>query len=332
MRESIDRQLQYSVLPTTMIGSCCTAALLGLDLSAGPFAVAHPLVSQAVVGLLGASACSSMFYLSHANTMYAGLQYSSGTIGTLEFVQRHGWRFGTLVRASVATQMSAAGGVLLYVWTPALSTGEPTLLCSAPALVSAAAVFALLKQRSLFHSLSVSGDAPSEHPPGTTGAARVDVGRPTVTAHAPGVRHIASVDGVPPPGAFSRATIHNGMVYVSGTGASNDTATGEVVAASAFDETRGALENVAAVLRAAGSAPERIVVASMLLTDKEDYAECNRAYVDFFAQHGLAGRLPARSTAMWGVPTTAKVAFSVVATVGEGVGVGVGLKVGVDAV
>jgi len=313
MRESIDRQLQYSVLPTTMIGSCCTAALLALDLGAGPFAAAHPLVSQAVVGLLGASACSAMFYLSHANTMYAGLQYSSRGIGTLEFVQRHGWRFGTLVRANVATQMSAAGGVLLYVWTPALSAGEPVLQCVAPALISAAAVLGVLKQRSLFHSLSISGDAPSEHPPGTAG-------RPTAIAHATAeVRHIAAVEGVPPPGAFSRATVHNGMVYVSGTGASNDTATGEVIAASAFDETRGALENVAAVLRAAGSAPERIVVASMLLTDKDDYAECNRAYVDFFAQRGLAERLPARSTAMWGVPTTAKVAFSVVATVGGAV-------------
>ena len=90
----------------------------------------------------------------------------------------------------------------------------------------------------------------------------------------------------------------------------------QVLAASAFDETLGALENVAAILRAAGSAPERIVVATMLLTDKQDYAECNRAYVQFFAERGLARRLPARSTAMWAVPTTAKVAFSVVATVG----------------
>ena len=52
----------------------------------------------------------------------------------------------------------------------------------------------------------------------------------------------------------------------------------------------------------------------MLLTDKEDYAECNRAYVQFFRERGVV-ELPARSTAMWGVPTTAKVAFSAVAIV-----------------
>ena len=132
----------------------------------------------------------------------------------------------------------------------------------------------------------------------------------------PGISHIVAVDGVPPPGAFSRATVHNGLVYVSGTGASNDTATGAVVAGSAFDETRGALENVAAILRAARSSPERIVVATMLLTDKDDYAECNRGYVQFFAERGLEERLPARTSALWAVPTTAKVAFSVVATVG----------------
>ena len=60
--------------------------------------------------------------------------------------------------------------------------------------------------------------------------------------------------------------------------------------ASAYDETLGALQNVATILAAAGSSLERIVVATMLLTNKEDYAECNRAYmyVQFFAELGLA--------------------------------------------
>ena len=41
-------------------------------------------------------------------------------------------------------------------------------------------------------------------------------------------------------------------------------------------------------------------VATMLLTDRADYAECNRAYVDYFASHALAERLPARSSALSG--------------------------------
>jgi len=102
-------------------------------------------------------------------------------------------------------------------------------------------------------------------------------------------------------------------VYVSGTGgAENDTASGAVSELAAYEETRRALDNVAAILSAAGSSPDRIISAQMLLTCKEDYAECNRAYIDFFAVHG-GPELPARSSGMWAVPTMAKVAFSVVA-------------------
>ena len=69
-----------------------------------------------------------------------------------------------------------------------------------------------------------------------------------------------------PAGAFSRATVHNGMVYVSGTGAANDTAAAHVDdIRTAYSETRGTLKNVEAILRAAGSGPERIVVTTMLL-------------------------------------------------------------------
>ena len=99
---------------------------------------------------------------------------------------------------------------------------------------------------------------------------------------------------------------------MSGTGASNDTATGTVVAGSAFDECIGALRNVVAILSSAGSSPGRVVMAEMLLTNKEDYAECNRAFVWFFEERGIE-ELPARSTSVRGVPTTAKVSFAVVA-------------------
>ena len=52
---------------------------------------------------------------------------------------------------------------------------------------------------------------------------------------------------------------------------------------TAAEETRAALSNVATILRAAGSAPARIVQVTMLLTDRRDYGECNHAYVDWFA-------------------------------------------------
>ena len=85
-------------------------------------------------------------------------------------------------------------------------------------------------------------------------------------------------------------------MYVSGTGASNDD-TGTIkgkAEATAFDETKSALENIDKILAAVGSSTERIVNAQMLLTNKDDYAECNRAYVEYFAERGLADKLPSR--------------------------------------
>ena len=131
------------------------------------------------------------------------------------------------------------------------------------------------------------------------------------------ISYLREVDGVPKPGAFSRATTHNGLVYVSGTGASNDTASGPVEMMTAADETRGALENISKILNAANTSIDRIVSATMLLSDPSYYAECNEAYVAYLAQHGCA-ELPSRATALWGVPTSAKVAFSCVAAVPTG--------------
>ena len=37
------------------------------------------------------------------------------------------------------------------------------------------------------------------------------------------ITYLGAVTGVPASGAFSRATTHDGMVYVSGTGGANDT-------------------------------------------------------------------------------------------------------------
>jgi 2-iminobutanoate/2-iminopropanoate deaminase len=157
------------------------------------------------------------------------------------------------------------------------------------------------------------------------------------------IRYLPAVEGAPPPGAFSRATVHGGLVYVSGTGGAENDTGGHVTTLTATEETSRALANVATVLRAAGSSPKNIVTAQMLLTDKSHCtlcllclapstsryslhlprraawflradAECNAAYVAWFAEHG-GPDLPARTTALWGVPTAAKVAFSVVAAV-----------------
>ena len=111
----------------------------------------------------------------------------------------------------------------------------------------------------------------------------------------------------PAPGAFSRATRAAGLVFVSGTGAGNDTG-GTPRAGTAAEQTRWALENVAAILRSAGSSLDRVVQVTLLIQDPADYREINAEYVKHFPK-----ALPARHTARFGVPTTAKVAFACIA-------------------
>jgi 2-iminobutanoate/2-iminopropanoate deaminase len=111
----------------------------------------------------------------------------------------------------------------------------------------------------------------------------------------------------PAPGAFSRATRAAGLVFVTGTGAGNDIG-GKAREGTATEQTHWALENVEAILHATGSSLDRVVQMTLLIQDPADYGEINAEYVKHFP-HGL----PARHTARFGVPTTAKVAFACIA-------------------
>ena len=115
----------------------------------------------------------------------------------------------------------------------------------------------------------------------------------------------------PEPGSsrpFSRATRAGGLVFVSGHAAPHDPTQGIDRGGTATDEVRHALKLIERILLEAGSGLEHVVQVTMLLTDPNDYEECNREYV----KHIPAG-LPARHTARFGVPTEARVAFSCIA-------------------
>ena len=115
----------------------------------------------------------------------------------------------------------------------------------------------------------------------------------------------------PEPGSsrpFSRATQAGGLVFVSGHAAPHDPTQGIDRGGTATDEVRHALKLIERILLEAGSGLEHVVQVTMLLTDPNDYEECNREYI----KHFPAG-LPARHTARFGVPTEARVAFSCIA-------------------
>lgn len=112
------------------------------------------------------------------------------------------------------------------------------------------------------------------------------------------------------PRPFSRATRAGGLVFVSGHSAPHDPANGIHRGETAAEQVRNSLAFVDRLLHEAGSALDRVVQMTMLITDPADYAACNAEYVKHFP-----GGLPARHTARFGVPTEAKVAFACIALV-----------------
>ncbi|MDQ3962561.1 MAG: RidA family protein [Actinomycetota bacterium] len=111
-------------------------------------------------------------------------------------------------------------------------------------------------------------------------------------------------------GAYSQAVAANGLIFCSGQVAL-DPASGEFVDGSVGDQTRACMNNLSAVLEAAGSSLESVVKVTIFLTDIDDFAEVNEAYGSFFNADP-----PARATVgVAGLPKGAKVEVECVALV-----------------
>jgi 2-iminobutanoate/2-iminopropanoate deaminase len=80
---------------------------------------------------------------------------------------------------------------------------------------------------------------------------------------------------------YSQAVKAAGLVFVSGQGPF-DPATGSVVGATIQEQTRQALANCDAILRAAGSSMEKVVNATFILLDPDDFAGMNEEWIRWF--------------------------------------------------
>jgi 2-iminobutanoate/2-iminopropanoate deaminase len=109
-------------------------------------------------------------------------------------------------------------------------------------------------------------------------------------------------------GPYSQAMMTNGFIFTAGQVAL-DPATGELVPGGIAEQTARALENLRAVLKAAGSGPSAVVKTTVFLIDMADFAAMNEVYGRFFGDHR-----PARSTvAVAALPRGAKVEIEVIA-------------------
>lgn len=82
---------------------------------------------------------------------------------------------------------------------------------------------------------------------------------------------------------ISQAMVHGDTVYVAGqTGV--DPATNEMVAGGVAAETRQAMENVGAILAAAGSSFADVLAATVFVADMDDFEVVNGVYEEFVSE------------------------------------------------
>lgn len=82
-------------------------------------------------------------------------------------------------------------------------------------------------------------------------------------------------------GPYNQAIVYGGIVYCSGQ-IPIDPATGSVHTGNVSEQARLVMNNMEAVLVAAGSSLDKILKCSIFLTDMSDFAAVNEVYATFF--------------------------------------------------
>ncbi len=109
-------------------------------------------------------------------------------------------------------------------------------------------------------------------------------------------------------GPYSQAILVEPFLFTAGQ-IGLDASTGNLVGGGVEAETRQALDNVKAIVEAAGGSLDDVVKTTVFLASMEDFAAMNRVYGEFFPL-----RPPARSTvAAAALPKGARVEIEAVA-------------------
>ena len=109
-------------------------------------------------------------------------------------------------------------------------------------------------------------------------------------------------------GPYSQAIKANGFLFVSGQ-IPIEPETGQMTAVDAVAQTKQAMDNLEAILKAEGLSFSEVVKTTIYLTDLTDFARVNEAYGDYFESAP-----PARSTLqVAALPKGAKVEIEAIA-------------------
>ena len=124
-------------------------------------------------------------------------------------------------------------------------------------------------------------------------------------------RQAISTEGAPKAiGPYSQAIRIGDLIFCAGQ-AGLEPATGNLVKGGIEAETLRVLQNLSAVLEAAGSSMSRVVKTTVFITNMDEFQKMNAVYAEFFPTPP-----PARSTVQVSrLPKDACVEIEVVATV-----------------
>lgn len=121
-------------------------------------------------------------------------------------------------------------------------------------------------------------------------------------------REVFNAAGAATVGPYSHACAGGGLLYLSGQ-TPIDPATGALVTGSIQAQTRQCLDNLFAVLAAAGLGPGDVINAQVYLVDMHDFAAMNEAYAERFSSP-----YPARTTiGVASLPLGSKVEIGLIA-------------------
>ena len=112
-------------------------------------------------------------------------------------------------------------------------------------------------------------------------------------------------------GPYSQAIAHGGLVYTAGQ-IPLDPASMQIVEGDVAAQTERVMQNLSAVLEAAGASLQSVIKTTVFLSDMNDFVAMNEVYGRWFGEHA-----PARSTVQVArLPRDARVEIECIAVAG----------------
>jgi len=111
---------------------------------------------------------------------------------------------------------------------------------------------------------------------------------------------VRTTDAPASPATYSQAVKAAGLVFVSGTGPF-ELGTGKIKGETIQEQTHQCLTNISAILKAAGSSLEKVVSATVIMLEEQDFAGMNEEWIKWFPSNPPArqgAKLPVRIPGM----------------------------------